>query len=118
MEKLSFHRDDARAISAYGALGAAAVHLADGSGDGHAYCIHLDPGGVIPRHVAGFDQLFLAVAGSGWAEGADGRRVTLATGEGVVFRKGEVHAKGSEAGMIALMVQLTTWTQVPSVTSG
>jgi hypothetical protein len=77
MEKLSLHRDDARTITAYGAQGAAAVHLADGSGDGD--------------------------------------RVTLATGEGVVFRKGEVHAKGSDAGMIAIMVQLTDWTHVASV---
>jgi hypothetical protein len=45
------------------------------------------------------------MAGEGWAAGADGERVSLRPGEGAYFSPDERHSKGSELGMMVLMVQ-------------
>ena len=82
--------------------------MGHGSGDAHVYTVHFDPGGEIGRHEAGFDQLFIVIEGSGWASGGDGVRHPLETGEAARFQRGEVHAKGSDEGMTALMVQVTS----------
>ena len=92
-------------IELFGSVRATSVPVADGSGAVHVYAVRFAPGGSIGRHEAGFDQLFLVVEGSGWAEGGDGVRVDLPAGRGAFFRKGEMHAKGSEAGLTAIMVQ-------------
>jgi len=93
-------------IELFGSVRATSVPLADGSGAVHVYAVRIAPGGSIGRHEAGFDQLFLVMEGSGWAEGGDGVRVDLPAGRGAFFRKGESHAKGSMAGLTALMVQV------------
>jgi quercetin dioxygenase-like cupin family protein len=77
-----------------------------GGGAAHIYLIHLAPGGVIGAHEAGFDQLFVPLQGSGWAAGTDAVRHQIVVGQAAVFRRGEVHAKGSEIGLVALMVQV------------
>ncbi|HKQ59518.1 MAG TPA: cupin domain-containing protein [Candidatus Eisenbacteria bacterium] len=102
---IGFSRAEARPIDAYASIAAASVALGDGAGAVHVHCIHIDAGGSIGEHTAGFDQLLLVVEGSGWVSGADGRRVPLRSGQGALIRSGETHAKGSETGMIAIMVQ-------------
>jgi hypothetical protein len=82
------------------------VHLADGQGAAHVYCVRFEAGGAIGAHVAGFDQLFLVAEGAGWASGADGVRVPIAAGQGALFRRGELHAKGSDTGMTVIMIQV------------
>jgi len=62
---------------------------------------------VIGQHQSGFDQLFLVAHGVGWAIGGDGRRVELSAGQGVYLKRGELHSKGSDTGMTAIMVQVT-----------
>jgi len=86
--------------------GAASIELARGDGEAHAYVVYFEPGGVIGAHEAGFGQILFAVAGSGWVAGADGARISLAEGETAFIRRGETHAKGSETGMTALMIQV------------
>ena len=103
---VEFGPGSAAPVEGYGSAGAASVPLGDGSGEAHVYGVRIAPGGSIGRHRAGFDQLFLVVEGSGWAEGEDGRRVPLGAGQGARFRKGEMHAKGSDAGLVAVMVQV------------
>lgn len=95
-----------RPIDEFDSAGAAAHHLGSGAGAVHVYAVHLEPGGVIGAHEAGFDQLFVPVHGGGWAAGADGVRRWIGVGEAAVIRRGEVHAKGSETGLVALMVQV------------
>lgn len=85
---------------------AASSALADGAGEAHLYCVRFEPGGSIGRHEAGFGQLFLALEGAGWISGGDGQRVEIAAGQGAWIARGEWHAKGSETGMTALMVQV------------
>lgn len=102
---VDFTAPRARAIEEFAASGASSVDLAHGTGESHAYAIHFAPGGVVGPHPAGFDQLFLVVQGSGWIAGADGVRIRISTNCGAFVPTGEVHSKGSETGMLALMVQ-------------
>jgi len=81
------------------------VAVSHGSGASHAYMLRFAPGGSIGRHRAGPPQLLIAVEGSGWVEGGDGRRMALRRGEAAQFDAGEMHAKGSDVGMTAIMLQ-------------
>ena len=110
MQLLSFGLERATPISEYRSQHASAVALASGHGEAHVYCLHLDAGGEIGAHEAGFAQLFLVVEGSGWVSGSDGRRQLLGKGGGVLIARGEVHAKGTASGLTAIMVQLTDMT--------
>ncbi len=96
------------AITDYGSVAAAAVELAHGGGEGHVYVLRFEPGGVIGPHPAGFGQLLVPLEGRGWAAGGDGVRRPLARGQVAVIAPGEVHSKGSDEGMTALMIQLST----------
>lgn len=107
MEIIRFGRTDAKKILAFGSRRSASVPLASGSGNAHAYCIYFRPGGMIGPHVAGFDQLFLVVSGRGWVSGRDGKRFALRAGQGAIFRRCEMHSKGSRTGMTAMMFQVT-----------
>jgi quercetin dioxygenase-like cupin family protein len=104
---LRIGRDEAEAIERFESHGAWSRRLGDGSGEAHVYAIHFDAGGEIGPHEAGFDQLFVVVEGTGWGAGADGVRTPLRGGEAALFRRGDLHSKGSEEGMTALMIQVS-----------
>lgn len=106
MRIVEFGADRATPIENYQSMLATSVPLADGAGESHVYCVRIAAGGPIGRHLAGFNQLFLVVEGSGWVEGGDGKRVAVAAGQGAFIEKGEMHAKGSDAGITAVMVQM------------
>ena len=108
MRIVEFSRSSAQPIELFGSISASSVRIADGNGEAHVYCLYFGPGGIIGEHPTGFEQLFLVVNGSGWVAGADGSRVTLNAGQGVFFENGERHSKGSEAGMTALMIQVSS----------
>jgi len=97
----------AATIHRFESHGASSVHLGTGTGDAHVYAIHIEPGGEIGPHEAGFDQLFIVVEGAGWAAGADGVQIPLDSGRAVIVHRGEIHSKGSETGMKAIMVQVS-----------
>ena len=101
-------REAARPIDRFGSRGASAVHLGSGRGDAHVYVLHLEAGGEIGPHEAGFDQVYLVVSGRGWVAGAGGARVDLGAGQATRIRKGEVHAKGAYEPLTAVMVQVDT----------
>jgi quercetin dioxygenase-like cupin family protein len=107
MRVIDFSRNTAEPIKLFESVAASSVCIGDGHGDAHVYCIYIEPGGSIGEHPTGFCQLFLIIQGSGWVTGADGSRVSLTTGQGVIFENGERHSKGSENGMTALMVQVS-----------
>lgn len=106
MRTFSFSREHAEPIELYNSVAASSVRLGDGAGEAHVYCVHFEAGGQIGAHHAGPGQLFLVVAGEGWAAGADGKRVPLQTGQGAFFAPGELHSKGSGSSMTAIMVQV------------
>jgi quercetin dioxygenase-like cupin family protein len=93
-------------IDAYASHGLAGAQIAEGDGEARAWWLVFEAGGAVGRHEAGFGQLFFVVAGSGWVEGGDARRVEVSAGDAVFFERGEQHAKGSAHGMTALMLQV------------
>jgi len=106
MEILRTDIDAANPVHQFESRGTASLLLGQGNGETRTWIVHLAAGGEIGRHEAGFDQLFIVAQGEGWAAGGDGRRVPIRVGEAARFAKGEMHGKGSETGMIAVMVQL------------
>jgi quercetin dioxygenase-like cupin family protein len=99
----------------YPARKASSLELAEGEGEVHAYVLYFEAGGEIGPHKAGHGQLFLALSGEGWVSGGDGVRQKLANGEAAFIRRGEIHAKGSETGLTALMVQVHDLTPLAAV---
>lgn len=67
--------------------------------------MHIEPNGVVGYHQAPVPQLYIVVAGEGWIEGNDKKRILLKAGEGVFWEEGEGHASGSDRGMTALVIQ-------------
>lgn len=98
----------------YAVRGASSIELAEGAGEAHGYVLYFDPGGEIGPHEAGFGQMLLALAGDGWVAGGDGERLPLGEGQAAFIQRGEIHSKGSETGMTALMVQVRDLTPLVS----
>lgn len=67
--------------------------------------IDIEQGGIVGYHKAPVSQLFIVIQGEGWIEGEDNTRLTLKSGEGVFWEKGEGHTSGSETGLTALVLQ-------------
>src|SRR6185312_6012069 len=80
MHFLDFTPGHGTPITVYNSHGAFAVPLGEGRGEGHVYCVRIEPGGSIGAHEAGFGQLFLVVGGSGWVSGPDGEQRPLGVG--------------------------------------
>ena len=106
MKIVDFSPEQAQPITDFGSVDATTVPLGDGQGEAHVYCVRFGAGGSIGPHPTGFGQLFLVVEGRGWVEGGDGARRDLAAGQGAWFKRGEHHAKGSDHGMTAVMIQV------------
>jgi len=106
MQLIDFSEARAEPITLFESMGASSVHLGDGFGEAHSYCVRFEAGGQIGPHPTGFGQLFLVVAGAGWVSGPGGTRVERSVGQGAAFARGEWHAKGSDVGMTALMIQV------------
>src|SRR5215471_12139174 len=106
MRILTFDAQLGQAITEFESRDATALEFGMGSGDAHAFFLRIECGGIIGPHPAGFGQVFAPVQGSGWVAGADGARRELRPGQAALIARGEMHSKGSEAGMTALMVQV------------
>jgi quercetin dioxygenase-like cupin family protein len=108
MKILRFDEDDAEEIGRrpFVVQAVSTLHLGEGGGEAHAYVMHFQPGGLIGPHEAGFGQLFVALDGSGWVAGDDGKRRAIVRGQAAFIARGEVHSKGSDSGLTALMVQV------------
>ena len=113
-KRVDLRRTETGPIVGYDSVRSSSALLADGSGEAHFWLVRIEAGGEIGRHEAGFGQLFLVLEGSGWASGGDGQRVAIAAGEGVWIARGEHHAKGSETGLTALIVQVRDLAPCPS----
>jgi quercetin dioxygenase-like cupin family protein len=105
LKVLDFNAERALAISGLGSNAATAVPLTLPDGEAHVVCIRLGAGGVLGRHPAPVDQLFVVVEGEGWATGGDGERVPVAAGSAIYWDAGEEHESGSDAGLTAIVVE-------------
>ena len=104
MQIFRFDRDE-KIIRRYGSEGFRATRIAAGDGQVQLTCLTLAPGGIIGTHPATQAQLFLVIAGEGWAAGPDGRRIPISAGWGVRWDAGEEHTSGTETGLTALAVE-------------
>jgi hypothetical protein len=66
------------------------------------------PNSLLGKHSANLWQLYVVVDGSGWVAEGDGRRVSMASGEAVLWSPGEIHESGSDHGMLVVIVQSGT----------
>jgi hypothetical protein len=115
MQVVQFSANHATPIELFESVNASAVPVGQGSGEVKVSALHFAVGGCIGPHPTGYAQLFLVVQGSGWAAGADGHRVPLRAGEGAWFLRGELHSKGSDEGMLTIMVQASEMQPATSV---
>ncbi|WP_155591377.1 cupin [Lysinibacillus cavernae] len=67
--------------------------------------IYIEPGGVVGMHDAPVPQLFIVIHGEGWVCGEDVEKVSIKTGEGVLWQQGQAHESGSTTGLTALVIQ-------------
>lgn len=68
-------------------------------------CMWIGAGGAVGYHEATSSQLFLVVAGDGWATGSDRVHHALSAGQGVFWEPGEWHESGSDAGMTVIVIE-------------
>ena len=118
MQVIDFSPEWAEPIHDYGSTGASRVPIGHGTGAMRAHCIHFRPGSNIGEHEAGPNQLFLVVEGEGWVAGADGRRLAVRRGQGALFEAGELHSKGSDSGMIAIVIQVSELSRTDNANAG
>jgi quercetin dioxygenase-like cupin family protein len=107
VEFIEFGHDPGTPITEWASHDATRAPLARGDGEAHVTVVHIAPGGELGQHTTGWPQLWIVVSGSGWVSENDGPRVEMDAGEAVLIEGGTVHAKGSAAGMTALVVQAT-----------
>ncbi len=113
MEILRFATGPDTAVTAFGAIATWSRTWLDGVGEAHVHTVRIDAGGGLTPHPTGFAQLFVPLAGAGWVSGPDDVRVPLSVGEGAFFARGERHAKGSDTGLLALMIQVRDLAPTP-----
>ena len=104
MEIFRFDRGE-KIVRRYSSEGLRATRIAQGDGQMRLTCLSIEPGGVIGTHPATGTQLFLVIAGEGWAAGPDGEQVPITTGWGVRWDVGENHTSGTETGLTALAIE-------------
>jgi mannose-6-phosphate isomerase-like protein (cupin superfamily) len=105
LKVLDFSADRALAISGFGSRAVTAVPLTRPDGEAHVVCIRLGADGLLGRHPASVDQLFVVIEGEGWASGPDSERVPVAAGTVIHWAAGEEHESGSDAGLTAIVVE-------------
>jgi hypothetical protein len=106
VEIFQFDRGE-KVIQRHGSAGLRATRVAAGDGPAQLTCLVVEPGGVIGTHPATATQLFLVVAGEGWAAGPDGERVAITAGWGARWNAGEEHTTGTDTGLTALALEGT-----------
>ena len=105
MEIIDLGRADGHPIEKFGSKGARHHPLGHTEGDSALGLITLEADGLLGRHPAVGDQLFIVVEGEGWVAGEDDTRIDIEAGQSVVWRAGESHASGTSTGMTALVIE-------------
>ena len=96
---------------------AAATSVAFGRGKLISGCSSLEPGGEVAPHETGFGQLFVPIAGEGWVS-QDADRVAVRVGQAAYLPRGVIHAKGTDAGLMALVIQVKDSTSAERFSAG
>src|ERR1700722_1579455 len=105
MEVIHFTKGAADALTGFSALGASFLPLADGQGDTHISCLHLEMGGKIESPSLSHAAALLVVLGRVTIEQAPGPRIHFSGGMGAVFEQNEPYTLKSETEAIILIVE-------------
>jgi redox-sensitive bicupin YhaK (pirin superfamily) len=93
-------------LESFDATGASFLPLADGEGNSHISCLHLEMGGKIEAPSITHAAALLVVHGRVTIEPGDtGARINFAGGMGAVFKQNEPYTLRSETGAILLLVE-------------
>ena len=95
----------ADALTGFSALGASFLPLADGQGDTHISCLHLETGGKVESPSLSHAAALLIVHGRVTIEQAPGPRIHFSGGMGAVFEQNEPYTLKSETNAIILIVE-------------
>lgn len=107
MKIYRFDRDTGKTIDRYHSSGFVLANVAHFLDEPIIHCAYLDPQGVIGFHQAGMPQLFLVLQGEGWVRGEAPERKPIRTGQAAYWAEGEWHEAGTEAGMMAMIIEAT-----------
>lgn len=105
MQLFRFDSASGRQISKFGSQNSFVTHIAHQQGKFDLVCLHLGAGGLIGRHQAAADQLFLVVQGKGWVRGESGEPAPIEAGQAAFWKKGEWHESGSDEGMTVVVLE-------------
>jgi quercetin dioxygenase-like cupin family protein len=72
------------------------------------HVMHLPPGGLVGRHLAGAQQLFAVVVGTGWVSGLGGERRDIRPGYAALWDAGEEHEAGTDDGLMRSVSRATS----------
>ncbi len=87
------------------ARGTEAASIAFGHGEAHVRALRIEAGGEVGPHETGSGQLFVPIHGRGWVREGE-QEAALEVGRAAYFPRGVIHAKGSDVGLLALVVQV------------
>ena len=94
-----------RKIDRFGSVNFYLAGIARLNSDAQVNCIHLGPEGKVGYHRAVTPQLILVVQGKGWVRGQVGEPVPVTAGHAAFWEKDEWHESGTQAGMMAIMIE-------------
>lgn len=105
MEIFRFDQEVGKQINAYQSI-LTMSRIGTFDGEFHIGCMHLDHNGLVGRHNATSDQLFLVIEGSGWVSGESDEKVAIKAGEAAYWVEGESHEAGTfDCTMKALVIE-------------
>jgi len=105
LERYAFDQTTARPIESFGSAQAGVTHLVSSPGPCFVVCIRLGAGGVLGRHRATENQLFLVVEGTGSVRAEAGDFAPIAAGQSAFWRAGEDHETRTETGLTAIVIE-------------
>jgi redox-sensitive bicupin YhaK (pirin superfamily) len=105
MKVIHFTSPAADPLKAFDASGASFLPLADGEGDTHISCLHLEMGGKVESPSLSHAAALLIVHGRVTIEQSPGPRIHFSGGMGAVFEQNEPYTLKSETDAIVLIVE-------------
>lgn len=84
---------------------AAITHLLENIGEATINAIYLGMNGVLGKHEAHHDQLFVIVSGRGWVQSGDDEPIAVRTGQAILWQAGELHTSGTHHGMVGIVIE-------------
>lgn len=105
MKIYRFDVDAGRTIDKFGSVNFILSRIVRLNADAQVSCLYLGPNGNVGYHQAVTPQLFLVVQGEGWARNETSKRVPISMGHAVFWDKDEWHESGTNAGLIAIVIE-------------